>query len=172
MKRILIYGYGNPGRQDDGLGVSLVERLEEWCAEYLPGIVDFDSNYQLNIEDALTISEYDMVVFADASVEDISSYTVTRVEPSAKTEFTMHAMSTEFVLHLCQTLYGKFPEVYLLHLKGYEFEMKMGMTQKAEENLKAAEDFLKNALKEATDLRHFIDQFGTLFNQHTNNPQL
>ena len=29
MKKILIYGYGNPGRQDDGLGTMLVERLEQ-----------------------------------------------------------------------------------------------------------------------------------------------
>ena len=30
MKKILLYGYGNPGRQDDGLGVLLVEELEKW----------------------------------------------------------------------------------------------------------------------------------------------
>ncbi len=31
--QILVYGYGNPGRQDDGLGVELVRRLEEWAVE-------------------------------------------------------------------------------------------------------------------------------------------
>ncbi|NJK85082.1 MAG: hypothetical protein HC906_03035 [Bacteroidales bacterium] len=30
---ILIYGYGNPGRQDDGLGVLLCERLLKWVHE-------------------------------------------------------------------------------------------------------------------------------------------
>ena len=29
--RILIYGYGNPGRQDDGLGIRLSEELENWA---------------------------------------------------------------------------------------------------------------------------------------------
>lgn len=172
MKRILIYGYGNPGRQDDGLGISLVEQLEEWCADYLPGIIDFDSNYQLNIEDALTISEYDLVLFADASVEDISDYCVTKVEPSSKTEFTMHAMSTQFVLHLCQTLYGKFPEVYLLHIKGYEFELKEGLTGKAEKNLDAAAVFTKKVLEAAQRSDRFTDQLEALLNQHTNQPQL
>ena len=168
MKRILIYGYGNPGRQDDGLGILLVERLEAWCADHLSWSIDFDSNYQLNIEDALTISEYDMVLFADASVEDISTYSVTRVMPSEKTEFTMHAMSTEFVLHLCQNLYGKFPEVYLLHLKGYEFELQEGFTNNAEKNLSAALAFLIARLKATKDSQGLIDQLGTHVTQHSN----
>ena len=30
MSTLLIYGYGNPGRQDDGVGPALVAGLEEW----------------------------------------------------------------------------------------------------------------------------------------------
>ena len=138
MKKTLIYGYGNPGRQDDALGILLVEHMERWAKENGHDSMDFDSNYQLNIEDALAISEYDIVIFADASIEDISDFVLTRVEPSQKTEFTMHAMNPEFVLHLCQSLYNKFPETYLVHLKGYEFEFLGKLTQKAEKNLNAA----------------------------------
>jgi len=69
--QILVYGYGNPGRQDDGLGNELVRRLEEWVIA--EGIVDiaFDSNYQLNIEDADAIAQNELVIFVDASEEDI-----------------------------------------------------------------------------------------------------
>jgi len=64
--QILIYGFGNPGREDDGLGIELARRLEDWSKKSgLPGIT-FDSNYQLNIEDAEVISEKDLVIFADA----------------------------------------------------------------------------------------------------------
>lgn len=28
--KILIYGYGNPGRQDDGLGNEFIKRMEKW----------------------------------------------------------------------------------------------------------------------------------------------
>jgi len=31
MKKTLIYGYGNPGRQDDAIGIMLVEKLEHWA---------------------------------------------------------------------------------------------------------------------------------------------
>lgn len=151
MKKILIYGYGNPGRQDDALGILLVEHMECWAKENGLKSMDFDSNYQLNIEDALAISEYDFVIFADASIEDISDFVLTRVEPSQKTEFTMHAMNPEFVLHLCQSLYNKFPETYLLHLKGYEFDFLGELTKKAERNLNKALSRLQHIFS-STDL--------------------
>ena len=46
--RVLVIGYGNPGRQDDGLGAAVIERLE---ALGLEGVT-VDADYQLNIEDA------------------------------------------------------------------------------------------------------------------------
>ena len=64
-KRALLYGYGNPGRRDDGLGPILIDRLEE---KGLPGVA-MDSAYQLAIEDAAGIADYDVVVFVDAAVE-------------------------------------------------------------------------------------------------------
>ena len=144
MKRVLIYGYGNPGRQDDALGILLVEHMESWAKKNGLKSMDFDSNYQLNIEDALVISEYDVVIFADASIEDIADFEVSEVNPSQKTEFTMHAMNPEFVLHLCQSLYGKYPNTYLVHIKGYEFEFLGELTEKADQNLNAALLHLQN----------------------------
>ena len=68
-KTVLIYGYGNPGRQDDGLGNEFVEIMEKWIADEGIKNVFTDSNYQLNIEDADTISSKDIVVFVDATIE-------------------------------------------------------------------------------------------------------
>jgi len=60
---VLVIGYGNPGRRDDGLGPALAERLQELR---LPG-VDVDADYQLTVEDAAAAAEHDVVVFADAA---------------------------------------------------------------------------------------------------------
>lgn len=143
MKKVLIYGYGNPGRQDDALGILLVDQMEKWVKENQLESIYFDSNYQLNIEDALEISEYDLVIFADASVEEITDVEISRVIPCQKTEFTMHAMAPEFVLHLCQSLYGKFPETFLIHIKGYEFDFLGQLSHQAEINLTVALELLK-----------------------------
>ena len=161
MKKILIFGYGNPGRQDDALGVLLADHMEKWAEEKDIKSMDFDTNYQLNIEDALTISEYDMVIFADASIEQIADFKLSQVKPNQKTEFTMHAMSPDFVLHLCQSLYNKYPATYLLHIKGVEFEMKESLTAIGKDNLALAYDFLVNAFTKFSYPKDILDQHCT-----------
>ncbi len=138
MSKLLVYGFGNPGRQDDGLGILLAEKWEEWARTYGIDHIDFEYNYQLNIEDAHTISKYKRVVFVDASVEEIENIKLVKVVPTEKTEFTMHAMHPGFVLHLCQNLYEKTPEAFLLSIKGYEFEFMEPVTVKAHENMEMA----------------------------------
>lgn len=144
MNKILVYGFGNPGRQDDCLANSLVEKAQKWAKHNEIENVEFDSNYQLNIEDAEQISHYDKVIFADASQEPIDDFYLSKVQPSdAKVEFSMHAVSPSYVVDLCNKMYGKTPETYLLHIKGYEWEFMSPMTIKAINNLEVALDFLK-----------------------------
>jgi hydrogenase maturation protease len=147
-KRILIYGYGNPGRQDDGLGILMTERIEEWIKTTNLQHVDIDSNYQLNIENAAEIAGYDIVIFIDASKEDIDSFKYDEVQPSSKVEFSMHSVSPSFVLNLSRQIHDKAPEVYLLHLKGYEWEFMKEVSEPALRNLEKAEAFLKNKIRE------------------------
>lgn len=144
--RILVYGYGNPGRRDDGLGPALVNLVENWIKIENISNVSVDSNYQLNIEDAYTIRNYNLVIFVDASVEDIDDFVITRVVPSAKAHFTMHSVHPAFVLDLCNQLYEEAPDVFLLHLKGYDFELREGLTIKAEKNLNNAFRDIKKIL--------------------------
>lgn len=145
--KILIYGYGNPGRRDDGLGNELVNFLEEWSKKVGVKGIDFDSNYQLNIEDSATISEYDLVIFADASTEAIEDFLLTPLDSSANIAFTTHAASPGYIIKLCRELYEKSPAAYLLHIKGYEWDFKEGLTDKATENLNVAVAEMKVKLK-------------------------
>jgi len=145
--QILIYGYGNPGRQDDGLGIRLAERLEEWSARQGLDGVSFENNYQLNIEDAEAISNQDIVIFADASEEEIDDFCFSKVDGSGKLSFTTHAASPGYIVKLCNELFQKQPYVYLLHIKGYEWEFKEGISARALENLDCAIEYLKPLLE-------------------------
>lgn len=159
MQKILLYGYGNPGRQDDGLGIKLINALEQWAKENKMTNIDTDSNYQLNIEDADNISGYDMVIFADATVEDnVEDFLLSKVEPSADVTFTMHSVSPAFVLDLCKKLYQKTPETYLVHLKGYEWEMTEVLTPQAQTNLNKALQFMKQQLKHPQTLYRYVSE--------------
>jgi len=146
--KILVYGYGNPGRQDDGLGVALSETIEIWARENEIREVETDSNYQLNIEDAARISAFDLVIFADATKEKIKGYALTSLKPSPKIDFTMHSVSPAFILNLCQEVYQRIPSAFLLHIKGYEWEFMKDMTPKAVKNLGEATEFLKKQILE------------------------
>ena len=152
--QLLVYGYGNPGRQDDGLGIELVRKLEEWAAESGLDNVEFENNYQLNIEDAEAISNKDLVIFADASKEDIEDFCLSRVDGNGKLSFTTHAASPGYIVKLCQELFQKEPLVFLLHIKGYEWAFQEGLSSKAQINLEKAVSFMKDILghpKKATE---------------------
>lgn len=150
MEKILIYGYGNPGRQDDGLGARFIELIDKWIKEEKMGHVSTDCNYQLNVEDAAVVAGYDTVIFVDASVvEDLKHFNLEKVRPdNARIEFTMHAVSVSYVIDLCSKIYGKHPDAYVLHIKGYEFDFKEELTEGAFKNMQAALDYLKKFLKE------------------------
>lgn len=150
--KILLYGYGNPGRKDDGLGPAIIDLVEKWIIQEEHKNIFVDSNYQLNIEDAYSIRDYDIVIFIDASIEDIDDYIVTRVEPSDKVNYTMHSVSPSFVLHLCKNMYNYTPDTFLLHIKGYAFELQEGLTEHADKNLKKAVNFIKDLLVKPNSL--------------------
>jgi hydrogenase maturation protease len=144
--QILVYGYGNPGREDDGLGIELVKSLETWSKQSSLKGIEFDSNYQLNIEDAEIISGKDVVIFADASTEEIDDFILTEVTAESEATFTTHAASPGYILQLCNDLFGKCPRVYLLHIKGYQWEFHEKISEKAGHNLNSAYEFMKNYL--------------------------
>lgn len=135
---IYVYGFGNPGRQDDGLGPAIIEKLEN---EKIQGITT-DSNYQLNIEDADNISGSDFVVFVDASIEAAEPFSFKKVEPAAEITFTTHSMSPESVIALCSDLHGRAPEAYVMAIRGYEWEFLEGLSSKAKDNFQDAYQFL------------------------------
>jgi len=150
-KKILFYGYGNPGRQDDALGIRFIEQMQKWVEENDIDSISFDSNYQLNIEDAASISGYDIVFFVDASMEPIDDFSISEVESSnAKVEFTMHAISPGVVLDLCKQIYEHVPQTYLIHIKGFEWDLEFdkGLTDQAVLNLHKALEFMKKKLVE------------------------
>lgn len=145
MKKLLIYGYGNPGRQDDGIGARFVEMVDEWIVQEKLTDIYTDCNYQLNIEDSELISDFETVIFVDASVVDeVHDYKLESLQPNdANIEFTMHAVSASYVIDLCRKLYKKSPRAYVLHVRAYEFDFTEELTPKAQQNLNAAFQFLK-----------------------------
>ncbi len=133
-RRILILGYGNPCRQDDGLGPAVVTEIERLG---LPGVVTQD-NYQLVIEDAADVAEADAVWFVDAARTGAEPFEIQRLEPARDIAFSSHEVRPEVILALAQHYCGRAPEAWLLGIRGYEFAFIEELTGGARENLRKA----------------------------------
>jgi hydrogenase maturation protease len=141
-KNVLVYGYGNPGRQDDGIGPVLAQKLS---ALNIPH-VSADSNYQLNIEDAYDIAQYEAVFFADASADCGEPFAFERIFPSAEIRFTTHSITPDSLMALCHELYGIEIPAYTMAVRGYAWEFNEPMTAEAESNMEKAFNFLAESL--------------------------
>lgn len=141
--KILVLGFGNPGRLDDGLGPALAARLE---ALGLPGVT-VDSDYQLTVEDAAQIAAHDVVIFVDAHVSCPPPFVFERLAPRPSASFSSHSVRPDAVLGLAHTLFGGHTEGYVLGVRGQAFnEFGEGLSAEAGVNLDAALDFLVASL--------------------------
>lgn len=143
---IFVYGFGNSGRQDDGLGPAIIKRLED---EKIQGI-ETDCNYQLNIEDADNNSKCKVVIFVDASIDADEPFSFRKIVPAAEITFTTHSMAPESVVALCMDIYNRAPEAYVMGIRGYQWDFEEGLTSKAMYNFNEAYQFL---LGKITELR-------------------
>ena len=136
----LIYGIGNSGRQDDGLGWAFIDRLEQIRPLSRARL---RRTYQLSLEDADLISRYARVLFVDATKDPaVESFTVSRPEPKLDFSFTSHAISVPSILATTQQCFEHVPDAYLLAIRGYEWELQEGLTSPAQHNLSHSLEFL------------------------------
>ncbi|MDT7762814.1 MAG: hypothetical protein QOC63_2234 [Mycobacterium sp.] len=138
----LIYGIGNVGRQDDGLGWAFVDWLQ---AQGRCSNAQMQKGYQLLLEDADLISNKQRVLFIDATKDaSVTSFTFERAAPRMDFTFTSHAISIPAIMATCQQCFQRLPVVHVLAIRGFEFELEMGLTQAAQQNLDDATAYLSS----------------------------
>ena len=131
--------YGNPAREDDGIGPELAERLEGLA---LAG-VRVESNYQLMVEDAATIAQAAQVIFVDASVDGKEPFSFSATGERSDMGYMAHTIDPERLLGLTRETFGRCPPAYSLAVRGYSFAMfKEGLPHRASENLTEALNYL------------------------------
>lgn len=143
--RILLIGYGNPGRLDDGLGPALAEALEPLFAS--GDTVTIDADYQLSVEDAVTVRDHDVVLFVDAAVSGPEPFFVERVRPRTHVSFSTHSVDPAAVMGIAQDLFSASTTGYKVGIRGYDFnEFGQRLSERAQKNLEAARLFLQEVL--------------------------
>lgn len=150
---VLVIGYGNPAREDDGIGPAVVKRLEQLNIEG----VKMDADYQLTVEDAAGIAENEVVIFVDAAVKGDEPFRFSAIEPKRLSAFSTHSIGPEEVFGLACDLFDAETEAYMLAIRGYSFEMyKEEPTIKALKNMESALDFLIPVLQQKSFKRALV----------------
>lgn len=132
MKRLLLLGYGNPDREDDGVAWHILRALtiklglvppESYEDEFPESAhIDFDFQLQLTPEMAEDISSYPYVCFIDAHTGNIPEpVRLINVESEFQNSPFTHHLTPQSLISMCETIYGKKPDAALLSVLGHRF---------------------------------------------------
>ena len=137
----LLFGIGNSGREDDGLGWAFLDRVEQETD--FPGQLEY--RYQLQVEDAELVSRVEHVIFVDSYAGTLKGgFQFAPCNAEAGFEFTSHELSPGAVLYLCSDLYGHSPRADLLTIQGSCWDLRLGLSAVAVHNLDSAIKFFKD----------------------------
>lgn len=150
--RVLVIGYGNPDRQDDGVGYQALLQLATALGRTLPedpyeGLIpngrnpDLWFDLQLKPEMAEEIARYDQVFFIDAHTGAVPEEVSWReVSPQFQTSPLTHHLTPESCLSICESLYNSKPAAILISIRGYEFGFSSTLSHRTEVLLSQAVD--------------------------------
>lgn len=133
MRRILMIGYGNADRQDDGVAWHVLAALARRLGRAVPDApeegffpegqaIDLWYDLQLMPEMSEDFSHYDRLCFVDAHTGNIAEEILLQAVDSspAASAFTHH-MTPATVVALTHSIYAKSPEAVLVSIRGYHF---------------------------------------------------
>ena len=143
--RLVVLGWGNDSRGDDGLGPALLARVTAAGWAELTTVED----YQLQIEHALDLVDVDCALFIDAGKGTPAPFAFSHLTPKRDATHSTHALSPEAVLDVyAQVRDAAPPPAFALIVRGESFELGEGLTQTGVERLEAAWDFIQTLMAE------------------------
>jgi hydrogenase maturation protease len=144
---ILVIGYGNELRGDDGLGPLVAKAV---AAADIPGVRVLTAR-QLLPEFAADLAQAKLVVFVDASeVWSESGVEIRSLAAEDMTGWCTHHADPRTLLALTQAIYGQTPEAWWLTASGRNFDFGERLSGVAEENARQALAWLKRLIHAKT----------------------
>jgi len=167
MDKVLIFGYGNFDRQDDGVAWHVLAAVARRLGREVPASPDeefpltgdspdFMFELQLTPELAETVAQYDRVCFVDAHTGAVpNEVNVEELTTEFQSSPFTHHMTASTLLSFAATLYDARPPAILVSVRGYEFGFERALSEctasLAEEAADGIVDWLKNEDADRTD---------------------
>jgi hydrogenase maturation protease len=133
MDKVLIVGYGNPDREDDGVAWHILQGLAKrlgrttLCVEtggldQLGQSPDLLFVLQLTPDLAEVIANYDYVCFIDAHTGDYpEDLRFNSIAAGYQTSPFTHHMTPQTCLKLAETVFGHTPQAIVVSVRGHQF---------------------------------------------------
>ncbi|MEE3716682.1 hydrogenase maturation protease [Tumidithrix elongata RA019] len=146
---ILVIGYGNSLRSDDGAGCRVAEVVASWQLPYVRSL----TVHQLAPELAEPLAEADLAIFIDAYIQpnktkrkptiQVQRISSKECQPINTALEIGHLADPRSLLCLAQQVYGKAPAAYSLLLPGVEWEFGEQVSALTRKSIDQAVDFLR-----------------------------
>ena len=131
MKKVLIIGYGNTLRGDDGAGVRAAAMAAERHRE-----ADWVSLQELHPEIAEVMTNYESVIIVDAAL-DVEDVVTTQIRPSHLNGFeNNHSYSPQALVNVCHALYHTAPSnTYLIRIPATTMDFSEQISSRTSEKI-------------------------------------
>ncbi len=140
----LIFSFGNPDRQDDGVAWHVLAKLMQAYGHPYPNSIDIDERdpknglhflFQLQLlpEIASDLNQYDHAVFIDAHTGAIpGEVQVAEVAPDFQSSPLTHHLTASSLLAIAKNMHGQYPSAVLVSIRGYEFGFSQELSQRTQ----------------------------------------
>lgn len=120
---VIVLGYGNSFRRDDGVGQRGAHAIAEWLNEIGHEVTTW-VGHQLLPEVALELEGKDLAIFVDASVDQYSDgYNIAEVTSSADIDgLNLHTCTPGWIKHLAAQMGIDMPKMVMVSVSGVDFD--------------------------------------------------
>jgi len=132
--QLLVIGYGNTLRGDDGVGPKVVQAVEE---RHWPGVQTLICQ-QLTPEFADAISRAHTVVFVDAAIDSPREVLLRKIEPADTSQILAHAADPRTMLALARDVFGHAPQAWWLTIPAEKLDFCEDLSPAAEAGMEKA----------------------------------
>jgi len=131
---LLVIGYGNTLRRDDGVGPLVAEAVG---ALRLPGVRTLICQ-QLSPEHSAPVSQAHTVIFVDAAVDAPREVQLRQLTPGHTTQLLAHAANPVTILALARDVFGHAPAAWWLTIPAVNLDFCEGLTPEAQAGFEEA----------------------------------
>ncbi len=141
-KDLLVIGVGNTLREDDGVGIYLVNRLNNHFSFRLNCMEVYEPDVIL----AQKIAEFENLLIIDAMIMDNDSpFKLISVEPAksfAPSGFVTHIFDWSIILAMSNEFFGNAPKSEILGVSAFYFGFSESISPSCNDNAEKTFDFL------------------------------